>query len=100
MVFSIQRYVVLESTVVGLTVREQQAPDEVWRMSALESEGHPTPAGGAIEVPVSELYEGRHCLSEGGDERVTATAGEHHAQPGHLLRLEPAPPDSASHLPS
>jgi Uma2 family endonuclease len=56
-VASIRRYVILESTSVGLTVLERNRPDEAWRASTLttgEILGMPEID---IEVPIAEFYE-------------------------------------------
>ena len=56
-VASIRRYVILESTSVGLTVLERNRPDEAWRASTLttgEILGMPQID---IEVPIAEFYE-------------------------------------------
>lgn len=55
---SIRRYVVLESTSVGLTVLERTTPDEAWRLIVLmtSAEVLGLPEIG-IDVPVAELYE-------------------------------------------
>jgi Uma2 family endonuclease len=63
-VASIRRYVMIESTTVGLTVYERGSPNEVWRASILTAEEvlHIVEVG--IEIPVAELYEGL-VLGEG-----------------------------------
>ena len=56
-VASIRRYVILESTSVGLTVLERNRPDEAWRVTTLttgEILGMPEID---IEVPIAEFYE-------------------------------------------
>ena len=56
-VASIRRYVILESTSVGLTVLERNRPDEAWRVTTLttgEILGMPQID---IEVPIAEFYE-------------------------------------------
>ncbi len=56
-VASIRRYVILESTSVGLTVLERSGPDEAWRVTTLtagEILGMPEID---VEVPVAEFYE-------------------------------------------
>jgi Uma2 family endonuclease len=55
---SIRRYVIVESTGVGLTVLERATPDEAWRTTVLTSDDilHLSEIG--IEIPVAELYDG------------------------------------------
>ena len=55
---SIRRYVILESTGVGLTVMERSTPEEVWRVIILTNGDilHMPEVG--IEIPVSDFYEG------------------------------------------
>jgi Uma2 family endonuclease len=57
-VASIRRYVILESTTIGLTVLERQGPDEIWRVTTLTADdvAHMPEIG--IEIPVTSLYEG------------------------------------------
>ena len=57
-VASIRRYVILESTSVGLTVMERERPDEVWRVTTLTSGDVLRMPEIGIEVPVNELYAG------------------------------------------
>jgi Uma2 family endonuclease len=56
-VASIRRYVILESTNVGLTVMDRQLADETWRVVTLTNEDtlHMPEIG--IDIPVAELYE-------------------------------------------
>lgn len=55
---TIQRYVIVESTSVGLTVFDRQSADETWRGTTLtEGEVLRMPEIG-IEVPVAEFYDG------------------------------------------
>lgn len=56
-VASIRRYVILESTSVGLTVLERQGSDEPWRAAALTAADILRMPEIGIEVPVAELYE-------------------------------------------
>jgi Uma2 family endonuclease len=56
-VASIRRYVILESTSVGLTVLERQGPDEAWRAAALTAADFLRMPEIGIEIPVAELYE-------------------------------------------
>jgi Uma2 family endonuclease len=54
---SIQRYVIVESSGVGLTVLERSEPGETWRSTVLaEGDILRMPEIG-IEVPVAEIYE-------------------------------------------
>jgi Uma2 family endonuclease len=57
-VASIRRYVILESTSVGLTVMERSGPDEVWRTTVLTNDDILRMPEVGIEIPVAELYEG------------------------------------------
>jgi Uma2 family endonuclease len=55
---SIRRYVILESSSVGLMVMERSEPGEAWRTTVLaEGDILRMPEIG-IEVPVAEIYEG------------------------------------------
>jgi Uma2 family endonuclease len=55
---SILRYVIVESAIVGLTIRERSTPDEPWRVSFLKTTDEVLflPEIG-IDIPVAELYE-------------------------------------------
>ena len=57
-VASIRRYVILESTSIGLTVMERERSDEIWRVTTLTSGDvlHMPEIG--IAIPVTEFYEG------------------------------------------
>jgi Uma2 family endonuclease len=55
---SIRRYVILESTGIGLMVLERTTPDEAWRTSVLTSGDVLALPEIGIDVPVMELYEG------------------------------------------
>jgi len=55
---SIRRYVILESTSVGLTVMERSGPDEVWRTTVLTNDDFLRTPEVGIELPVAEIYEG------------------------------------------
>ena len=54
---SIRRYVILESSNVGLTVFERGRADETWRASALDNDDTLRMPEVGIEIPVSEIYE-------------------------------------------
>ena len=54
---SICRYVILESTGVGLTVLERETTDEAWRTSVLTNEDVLRMPEIGIEIPVAEFYE-------------------------------------------
>jgi Uma2 family endonuclease len=54
---SIRRYVILESSGIGLTVMERSAPDQVWQTTVLTSDDILRMPEIGIEIPVSELYE-------------------------------------------
>jgi Uma2 family endonuclease len=56
-VSSICRYVILESTGVGLTVLERSKPDETWRTSVLTNDDTLSMPEIGIEIPVTEIYE-------------------------------------------
>jgi Uma2 family endonuclease len=55
---SIRRYVILESTSVGLTVLERAAPDRVWQTTVLTNDDTLRMPEINIDVPVAEIYEG------------------------------------------
>jgi Uma2 family endonuclease len=56
-VASIRRYVILESTSIGLMVLERQAPDEPWQATTLTADDvlHMPEIG--IEAPVADFYQ-------------------------------------------
>lgn len=54
---SIRRYVIVESTGVGLTVMERERADEAWRATALTGEDTLRMPEIGIEIPVAEFYE-------------------------------------------
>jgi Uma2 family endonuclease len=54
---SIRRYVIIESTSIGLTVLERTGPDEAWRTTVLTSENTLRMPEIGIEIPVAEIYE-------------------------------------------
>jgi Uma2 family endonuclease len=54
---SIHRFVILESTNIGLTVMERETPDEVWRVTTLTNDNILRIPEIGIEVPVAEFYE-------------------------------------------
>ena len=55
---SVRRYVILESTTIGLTVFERSGPDEMWRAAALTKDDILRMPEIGIEIPVAEFYEG------------------------------------------
>jgi len=55
---TIRRYVILESTNVGLTVMERSAPDQVWQTTVLTNDDILRMPEISIEIPVAEIYEG------------------------------------------
>jgi Uma2 family endonuclease len=57
-VASIRRYVILESTSIGLTVMRRDAADEAWRVTTLTNDEILRMPEIGIEVPVGELYAG------------------------------------------
>jgi Uma2 family endonuclease len=63
---SIRRYVILESTNIGLTVMERDGPDEVWRVTTLTNDDILRMPEIGIEMPVSELYAGVSFPEEEG----------------------------------
>ena len=54
---SIRRYVILESSSVGMTVLEREGPDEAWRNTVLTSDDILRMPEIGIEIPVAEIYE-------------------------------------------
>ena len=56
-VASIRRYVILESTSIGLMVLERQAPDEPWRATTLTTGDTLRMPEIGIEIPVAEFYQ-------------------------------------------
>jgi Uma2 family endonuclease len=55
---SIHRYVILESTAIGLQVLERSSPDQPWQTTALTSGDTLRIPEIGIEIPVAEIYEG------------------------------------------
>jgi Uma2 family endonuclease len=55
---SIRRYVILESSSVGLTVMERSSPDQIWQTTVLTAEDTLRLPEIGIEIPVAELYDG------------------------------------------
>jgi Uma2 family endonuclease len=64
-VASIRRYVIVESTSVGLTVLERERPDEVWRVTTLTTDEILHMPEIDIEVPITEFYDGVDFPDEG-----------------------------------
>jgi Uma2 family endonuclease len=56
-VASIRRYVILESTSVGLTVLERDGPDEAWRVTTLTADEVLRMPEIDSEIPVAEFYD-------------------------------------------
>jgi len=54
---SIRRYVIVESTGIGLTVIERERPDETWRLTTLAGDEMLRMPEIGIEIPVVEFYE-------------------------------------------
>jgi Uma2 family endonuclease len=54
---SIRRYVILESSGIGLTVMERSAPDQVWQTTVLTNDDLLQMPEIGIEIAVSEFYE-------------------------------------------
>jgi Uma2 family endonuclease len=63
---SMRRYVIVESTSIGLTVMERDRPDEPWRVTTLTSDDILRMPEIGIEVPVDELYTGVSFPDEEG----------------------------------
>jgi Uma2 family endonuclease len=57
-VSSIRRYVILESSSVGLTVMERSSPDQVWQATVLTNDDILRLPEVGVEIPVTEIYEG------------------------------------------
>jgi Uma2 family endonuclease len=55
---SIQRYIIVESTSIGLMVLERQSPDQPWKTDTLTAEGTLHLPEINIEIPVAEIYDG------------------------------------------
>ena len=55
---SIRRYIILESTSVGLTALERAAPDQVWQTTVLTNDDTLRMPEISIDIPVAEIYEG------------------------------------------
>jgi len=62
---SIRRYVILESTSVGLTAMDRGGPDEAWRVTILTTGDDLRLPEIGIEIPVAEFYEGMTFPEEG-----------------------------------
>lgn len=55
---SIRRYVVVDSSFIGLTNLERSSPDQPWQTSVLTKEDVLQMPEIGIEIPVAEIYEG------------------------------------------
>jgi hypothetical protein len=55
---SIRRYVILESTSIGLTVLERAAQDQVWQNTVLTNDDTLRMPEINTDIPVAEIYEG------------------------------------------
>jgi len=64
-VASIRRYVILESTGVGVTVMERSEPGETWRTTVLTGDDILRMPEIGIEIPIAEFYEDL-TFAEGG----------------------------------
>jgi len=62
---SIRRYVILESTGIGVTVMERTEADEVWRTTVLTAADVLRMPEIGIEIPVAEFYEDLTFPEEG-----------------------------------
>jgi len=54
---SIRRYVIIESSSIGLTVMERSTPDQVWQTTVLANDDILRMPEISIEIPVAEIYE-------------------------------------------
>jgi Uma2 family endonuclease len=55
---SIRRYVIVESSSVGLMVLDRQSSDEVWKTTVLTADDILRMPEIGIEIPVAEIYAG------------------------------------------
>ncbi|MCB8882899.1 Uma2 family endonuclease [Acidisoma cellulosilytica] len=55
---SIRRYVIVESSSIGLMVLDRQSSDEVWKTTVLTADDILRMPEISIEIPVSEFYDG------------------------------------------
>jgi Uma2 family endonuclease len=55
---SIRRYVILESSSMGLMVMERSSPDQVWQTTVLTNDDILRMPEIGIEIPVAEIYDG------------------------------------------
>jgi Uma2 family endonuclease len=55
---SVRRYVILESSGVGLTVMERSSPDQAWQTTVLTLGDTLRMPEIGIEIPVAEIYDG------------------------------------------
>ncbi len=55
---SVRRYVIVESSGIGLTVMERSSPDQVWQTTVLTEEDILRMPEIGIEIPVAEIYDG------------------------------------------
>lgn len=55
---SIKRYVIVESTSVGLQVLERYSPDQSWQTTALTGDDILRMPEIGIEIPIAEIYDG------------------------------------------
>jgi len=62
---SIRRYVILESTGVGVTVMERTEPDEAWRTTVLTNDDILRLPEIGTEIPIAEFYEDLTFPEEG-----------------------------------
>ena len=54
---SIQRYVIVESSSIGLTVMERSSPDQVWQTTVLTNDDILRLPEIGIEIPIAEIYD-------------------------------------------
>ena len=66
-VASIRRYVILESTSVGLMVLDRATPGETWGIIVLSEGDSLLMPEIDVEIPVAEIYEGIVFANEAGD---------------------------------
>jgi Uma2 family endonuclease len=55
---SIRRYIIAESSGIGLMVLERQSPDDPWKTTVLTTDDTLHLPEISIEIPVAEIYEG------------------------------------------
>jgi Uma2 family endonuclease len=66
-VASIRRYIILESSAIGLQVLERSSPDQSWQTTGLTSGDILRMPEIGIEIPVGEIYEGVDFTEQDND---------------------------------